>query len=224
MKQLGRFLRLERARKDSEPEVPLPPRRFATLEEAPVPGTVVRHSAAALERFAPEPAPALELEAPDGDEPFVRCLRCGADSVRHAVVCRQCEAGLDSEEVRAFNLRLWAEMTAAREREAEDARRHEALRRGGAATHVEDERNALAAEFAAREQARRALEMRSGWASARAWGQFSDDGVGLRHILVGVAVGIPVLLAFSRRGTVGISATLLAGLVVAVLLVFRRLR
>jgi hypothetical protein len=220
MKQLGRFLRLERARKDSEPEVPLPPRRFATLEEALVPSNVVPHSAAALERFAPEPDPALELEAPDANEPFLRCLRCGADSGRHAVVCRQCEARLDSEDVRAFNLRLWAEMTAAREREAEDARRHEALRRGG----VEDERNALAAEFAAREQARRALETRSGWASARGWGQFSDDGVSLRHILLGVAVAIPVLLAFSRRSTGGVWATLLAGLMVVLLLAFRRLR
>ncbi len=217
MKQLGRFLRLERARKDSERELPLPPRRFATLEEAPVSDPTAPHPAAGLERFVPEPASELELERPDGDEPFVRCLRCGADSVRHASVCRQCEARLDTVEVRAFNIRIWADMTAARERETHELRQRELLRSDSAASSVP-----RAAEFAARAQARHALETPSRWASSARWGQLSFGGLRVPRLLLGLAVGIPLLMAFSRRGTLGVGASLLAGLLVLLLLVLRR--
>jgi hypothetical protein len=201
VRQLGRFLRLERVRRDSEHEVPAAPSRFSTLEEAHVVGPAVPHPSAGLERFAPEPVPALELELerPDTAEPFVRCPHCGADSVRHATVCRQCEARLDTDEVLAFNLQLWAEMTAAREQEVQELREREALRRGPTPTGVSDWDEASMAELAAREQARRTLEM----PSAGGWGQASSAGSRALPLLVGVALGLPLLVALVRRGMAG---------------------
>jgi hypothetical protein len=221
MKQLGRFLRLERARRDSEHELPAAPSRFSTLEEAPVSPPPEGHSTPGLERFAPEPAPEpeLELERPDAAEPFVRCLHCGADSVRHATVCRQCEARLDTDEVRAFNVRLWAQMTAAREREAEELRERELERRGGAIGPTSASAEALMAELAAREQARRALETPSGWATLGNWSPLS--GSRLLPVVVAVALGLPVLFAFSRRGFAGGWAALLVALGALALLAAR---
>jgi hypothetical protein len=219
MKQLGRFLRLERARKDTEPEVPSQPRRFATLEEVRAPGLPVSHPTAALERFAPEPpapAPELELEAKDDAEPFLRCPRCGADSTRYATVCRQCEARLDTEEVHAFNVKLWADITHARARETEELRQREAFRQEGAS----QSREALAAEFAAREKARQQLELPAAWIS-RSWLR-SNGGTTSPGLLLFLAVGIPVLLFAFRRGAAGIA--LLAGLVVLAVAAYRRLR
>lgn len=223
MKQLGRFLRLERARKDSEREIPLPPRRFATLEAAVAPAPrpeEVSHPVAGLERFAPAPEPSLELEAPDGAEPFIRCVRCGADSIRHAMVCRQCEARLDSDEVRTFNVRLWADITAARDREAQELRHREALR--GGVADIPDAQG-LAAEFDAREQVRHSLETPS-WRDSSLWGWPSTGGAPALRLLVGLAMAIPALLFLFRRGSAGLGAALLAGLAVLLLLAFRRLR
>jgi hypothetical protein len=217
VRQLGRFLRLERARKDCEHEVPLPPSRFATLEEAPVAAPTAPHASAGLERFAPEPVPPLELEPPDAEQPFVRCVRCRADSVRHAAVCRQCEARLDSEEARAFNVRLWAEMTAAREREAQELRQLEESRRGA--------EPGGAAEFAAREEAHRALERQAQWGSSGWLGRAIENGARVRGSFVALALGIPVvLLALSRRGTVGIGAAVVVGLAALLLLASPRVR
>jgi hypothetical protein len=219
MKQLGRFLRLERARKDTEPEVPSPPRRFATLEEARAPGPAVSHPTAGLERFAPQPpAPELELEleAKADAEPFLRCPHCGADSTRYAKVCRQCEARLDTEEVHAFNVKLWADITQARARETEELRQREAFSQEGAA----QTREALAAEFAARERAREELELPAAWMS-RSWLR-SYGGNNSPGLLLFLVVGIPVLLFAFRRGAAGIA--LLAGLVVLAVVAYRRLR
>jgi hypothetical protein len=202
MKQLGRFLRLERVRRDSEHEIPAVPSRFSTLEEAHESGSAAPHSNPALERFAPEPAPELELEAPDAGEPFVRCAHCGADSVRHATVCRQCEARLDTDEVRAFNARLWTDMTAAREREAEELREREALRRGFSSGSTVASDEASLAELAAREQARRALEAPSGWAGG-GWAQNLTSGSRVLPLLVVVVLALPVLFGFFRRGVAG---------------------
>ena len=48
MKQLGRFLRLERARKEGEHEEAHPPQRFTTLENAAGAPSVTTHSGAVL--------------------------------------------------------------------------------------------------------------------------------------------------------------------------------
>lgn len=225
MKELGRFLRLERPRKDSEHEVPAAPSRFATIEEARTGCSVVPREAPNLERFRPEATPeaVLELEAPDEGEPFMRCLHCGADSVRHATLCRQCEARLDTDEVRAFNVRLWAEMTAARARETEELREREAFRRGVGPVASQSTAQTMAAELAAREEARRALEQPSGWASSSPW-SFSNSGARLPRFLFAVALGLPVLAAFSRRGMVGGWAALLVVLGALVVLAARRWR
>jgi len=219
VRQLGRFLRLERARKECEHEVPAP-RRFETLEKAAVSAPVSPHPSPGLERFAPEPAPPLELETPDADQPFIRCMHCGADSVRHATVCRQCEARLDSEETRLFNVRLWAEMTAARAREVEELRRLEESRRGEGVSDVKR----LTEEFAAREEARRALETPSLWTS-RGWlGWTPVDGARAPRVVVALLVAVPILLSFSRHGTFLVGLVLAIGLGVLVTFASRRAR
>ena len=214
MRPLGRFLRLERVRRDSEHELPAAPSRFSTLDEARVSGSAAPHGGPSLERSFPAPAsaPELELERPDAAEPFVRCAHCGADSVRHATVCRQCEARLDTDEVRAFNVRLWAEITAAREREAQELRELEASRRRATAGTTAVSDDVSGAELAAREQARRALETPSGWASSGHWGQPSGVGSRIFPLLVAVALGLPVLFAFFRRGVAGGWAAFLVAL------------
>lgn len=223
MKELSRFLRLERARKDPEHDVPAAPSRFATLERARTSGSGAPHEPPDLERFRPEPAPELELEPRDEGEPFVRCRHCGADSVRHEAVCRQCEARLDTDEVRAFNARLWAEMKAARKREAEGLREREALRRGVAPVAGQSAEQAVAAELAMREEARRALEQPSGWASSGPWSS-SNLGVRLPRLLFVVMLGLSLLVAFSRRGTVGGWAALVVAFGALVAVAARRWR
>jgi len=223
VKQLGRFLRLERERKDTEPATPAPPRRFATLERAQaVDATVAstRRPTGGLERFSPEPEPALVVQAPDTAQPFVRCVRCGADSTRYATVCVHCEARLDTEEGRAFNARLWAEATAAREREAEEFRQREAGRATGVGPL--DGEPVPAAELAARAQAQLELE-RLSRASTPGWLRPAGVALGAGPLLVlSVALGIPGLLfAFSHRGFFG-TTVLLLGLSSLLLAVWRR--
>jgi len=222
MKQLDRFLRLERVRRDSEPEIPAVPSRFSTLEEAHESSSAAPHTSPGLERFAPESAPELELEAPDAAEPFVRCAHCGADSLRHATVCRQCEARLDTDEVRTFNARLWADMTAAREREAEELREREAVRQGFSRGSTVASDEASLAELAAREQARRALEAPSGWAGG--WGQGLTSGSRVLPLLVVVVLALPVLFGFFRRGVAGGWGAFLLTVGALALLGFRRWR
>ena len=225
MKQLDRFLRLERVRKDSEQELPAAASRFSTLEQAPTLTSVPQHVTANLERFRPEvaPEPELELEPRDADEPFVRCMRCGADSVRHATVCRQCEARLDSEEVRAFNSRLWAEMTAAREREAEQLREFEAVRRGGTPVTAGGAEQAMVDELAARADALHAPETPSQWGLWGSW-RFSNARLSVPQILIAVALGLPALVALYRRGAVGSWLVLLVALGALVAVAARRRR
>jgi hypothetical protein len=206
MRQLGRFLRLERARKDCEQEVVPPSRRFSSLERPGSP-PLAPHSSLTPQRFASEPPPPLELQAPDAEQPFIRCPRCGADSIRHSLRCRQCEAALDSEEVRAFNHRLWAETTAARERESQEAHHREAIRRHDVESEQRGLGEALAAEVAAREQARLVLEERSVW-GARTWPQ-RPFGTPLLWRLPAVVVVLGLLIAASRRGAVGVWVALL---------------
>ena len=223
MKQLGRFLRLERERKDTEPSTPAPPRRFATLERAQDAGATAvpaRHPSGSLERFSPEPDPPLVLEAPDTAQPFVRCVHCGADSSRHAMVCVHCEARLDTEDCRAFNARLWAEATAAREREAEELRRLEQGMATGVGP-VEGE-PVSAAELAARAEAQLELE-RLSRGSTPGWLRPAGLALGVGPLLVlAVALGIPGLLfALSHRGAFG-TTVLLLGLGSLLLAAWRR--
>jgi hypothetical protein len=225
VKQLSRFLRLERARKDAEPDAPARPRRFDTLEEAPAasgPGTGKgTRPVVPLERFAPEPEAPLALQPPDDEQPFVRCPSCCVDAVRHAVLCRQCEARLDTDEVRAFNARLWEETRAAREREAEaSAGRQRELLAEATAIAAAKRRLAedLASDVGQRERARLALEgpwpqAGAGWALLRALPE-----LWMRAVVLALAVGIPgLLLVLARRGSAGFWLGV-AGAVTAVVL------
>jgi hypothetical protein len=206
LKQPSRFLRLERVRKDSEHEVPAALSRFSSLEEASSDTSGSPHTAPSLERFAPESAE-LELERPDSSEPFIRCPHCGADSVRHAAVCRQCEQRLDSDEVRAFNLRLWAAMTAARDLEAQQLRERQALRQGPPLEVVSVE------EMATREHARRAPATPPAWASISRWGQ-SPGGASRGWMLsAALILGLPFFLGLFRRGASGAAFLLALGVV-----------
>jgi len=229
VKQLGRFLRIERARQDTGPEQPAAPGRFDTLEEA-LPAD--REPAAApapagsLERFTPEPEAPLAFEIADDEQPFVRCPRCSADSVRHARACRGCEATLDTDEVRAFNARLWAEMRAAGKREAAEAaerKREQEAASGAGAAERKRFAEELAASVGARERARLAREglwpsAGPGWAILRT---IADRR--LRALALLVALGLPLtLLLLSRRGSAGTVVGLVGLLVAAFLLVPRR--
>ncbi len=221
MKQLGRFLRLERERKDTEPSTPTPPRRFATLERAQEDGATVapvRRPTGSLERFSPEPEPPLVLEAPDAAQPFVRCVDCGADSSRHAIVCVHCEARLDTEESRVFNARLWAEATAARE--AEQLQRRGQGRAGDVGPL--DGEPVSAAEVAARAEAQLELE-RLSRGSTPGWLRPAGVALGAGPLVVlSVALGIPGLLfALSHRGFFG-TTVLLLGLASLLLAAWRR--
>ncbi len=131
MRQLARFLRLERVRNDCERPASAASTRFATLEEASDTNSsagLVSHPVTHLERFAPEVEQPVVLDGYDPGQPFVRCIRCGADSSRLSTVCGHCEARLDTAENKAFNERLWADATAERQREAEELSRLQKLR------------------------------------------------------------------------------------------------
>jgi hypothetical protein len=120
---LGRFQRIERARRSGVEESVHPAERFETLESmAPLPEM---HTAASP-RFSPaaEAEPALTLQPHDEQQPFVRCTACGRDHGREAQRCL-CGAALDTAEVRAFNATLWASVQA--ERAAERASQATAL-------------------------------------------------------------------------------------------------
>ncbi len=221
MKQLGRFLRLERERKDTEPSTPVPPRRFATLERAQDGDATVapvRRPSGSLERFSPEPEPPLVLDAPDTAQPFVRCVHCGADSSRYALVCVHCEARLDTEECRVFNARLWADVTAARE--AEQLQRRGQVR--AADVGPVDGEPVSSAELAARAEAQLELE-RLSRGSTPGWLRPASVALGAGPLLVlAVALGIPGLLfALSHRGFFG-TTVLLLGLASLLLAAWRR--
>jgi hypothetical protein len=229
VKQLARFLRLERARQDTEPEQPAAPRRFDTLEEALPEGQEPVHPpapAGSLERFEPEPDPALLLQPDDSEQPFVRCPHCGADSVRHARTCRVCEFRLDTDEVRAFNARLWAEMKAARDREAAEAAERRRAREAEASAQAADRRR-LAEELAARvgAQERARLGREGPWFSAGPGWQLlrALPDARRRALAVALALGVPLLLLLlGRRGGLATLFGLVGLLLVVVLLVPRR--
>lgn len=130
-----RFQRLERPRAAGPAPEPGPGdaaiearERFGAVERPGAPVGRAARSGAGLDRFGPAPEPRLELAEPaDGDRPFVRCARCGADASPFATRCERCDADLGTPEQRAFSERFWAErqVQAARERAEEEARRAE---------------------------------------------------------------------------------------------------
>lgn len=89
--RLTRFLNLERPRKADE----TPP-----------------HGVANEGRFRAEREEQLrsgiDVETPDATEqPFLRCPVCEADNTKFAVQCVNCQARLDSQEVRSWNAQFW---------------------------------------------------------------------------------------------------------------------
>lgn len=188
--RLRRFGRLERPRAQGGAPAgagaPLAPGRFEAVEgpgasAPPAPGAGPNPA-----RFAPDPAPRLELAEPDPRRPFVRCARCGMDASAFAEQCEGCGARLDTPEQRAFDERFFAARAAEAEREArEGGERAAALAREAAeaaasrrllgealAREVGDrERRRLAAAgFGGRQGAGRALALLqalAGWVARR---------------------------------------------------------
>jgi len=156
----SRFSRLERPRR----EAPAPAEtkaggRFGAVEiGSELPATAPSVPSSATDRFRAPREGELALEPlPEGQQPFVRCAVCEADSARHQERCERCGADLRTSEQRAFNERLWE----ARRREAELER--SAAQAQGEARHraAEDEARmkravaeAMAEEILARERAR----------------------------------------------------------------------
>src|SRR5436309_5262857 len=113
--RLTRFLNLERPRKpDDTPAHGVATRARFTGEEPP--------AASPDEMFRAERETQLqsgvEIDTTDAaEQPFLRCPVCEADNSKFAVKCINCQARLDSDEVKAWNARLWQERRAARELE-----------------------------------------------------------------------------------------------------------
>ena len=110
--------------------------RFLNLEKARKPGDTPAHGVVSKERFSGEAPPAVppedffraeraaqldsgvEIDAhPDSEQPFLRCPRCESDNSKFAVKCLNCQRPLDTEEVHAWNARLWAARQRARAQE-----------------------------------------------------------------------------------------------------------
>lgn len=110
--RLRRFLHIERSRTE-RPEADAEPAaatagRFGTVERPGARPQAPRSSGAELDRFGPEPDPAIELvETAAGEQPFTRCVRCGMDHGVFATECSGCGASLDTKPQREFNERLW---------------------------------------------------------------------------------------------------------------------
>lgn len=240
MSRLRRFLHLERPRDgageagDAGESSPGTVGRFGGVERpaAATAPSAPRSSGADLDRFGPEPPPAIELvETSAGERPFTRCLRCGMDHNVFATTCSGCNASLDTPEQRDFNERLWArrqeearrEAAAEAERRAREAREQAELAAARRAMGEE-----LAREVGRRERRRLGMDER-GWTG---WGSdaegYGGRPIGLRilhalpdwrwqlgAILVALAV-VGGLLAYGLRGHPG---ALLAAIVIAILLV-----
>ncbi|MGZ6142683.1 MAG: hypothetical protein ACXWLM_05060 [Myxococcales bacterium] len=117
--RLTRFLNLEKARKpnDTPAGVPVTAARFSgEAPPAASPDAMFR-----AEREA-QLASGVEVEqTSDAEQPFLRCPVCEADNSKFAVKCINCQARLDTDEVHAWNARLWQQRRAARELEVSKA-------------------------------------------------------------------------------------------------------
>ncbi|MCA1825987.1 MAG: hypothetical protein LC689_03480 [Myxococcales bacterium] len=97
--------------------------RFLNLERPRKPGDTPPHGVANEERFRARREEQLrsgvEIDATDATEqPFLRCPVCEADNTRFAVKCVNCQARLDSDEVRTWNVRFWQARLVVRSQEA----------------------------------------------------------------------------------------------------------
>jgi hypothetical protein len=73
-------------------------------------GPQARPDAAARSRQQEPLESGFEIDAhPDSEQPFTRCPVCEADNSKFAVRCINCQTALDTEQVREWNQRLWAE-------------------------------------------------------------------------------------------------------------------
>jgi hypothetical protein len=193
--------------------------RFLNLERPHVPGEKPQqHQVATAARFSGEPS-GMALERDFGEQPFLRCPRCEADNSRYAELCTNCRAPLMSDEVRAWNERLWTE------RQTQKAHEDAALRQRSMPDLVEQNRRlgeALAREVGERERSRM-----WGW-----WGGGYQDAtpIGFRllsllptpkaRIIAGAVAGIAFLgalgAALAARGHPRVQG---AGFVLGLLLV-----
>lgn len=108
-----RFLNLERARKPGEGPAHgvLNKERFTGEEPPPLPPEDAFRAARAEQLRS-----GVEIDAhPDTAQPFLRCPVCEADNSKYAVKCINCQGRLDTEEVRHWNARMWAERQKAAE-------------------------------------------------------------------------------------------------------------
>ncbi len=185
--RLTRFLNLEKARKGGTDEhVPVTAARFSG-EEPP----------AAAPDFAAERAAQIESgveveKTSDAEQPFLRCPVCEADNSKFAVRCINCQGRLDTDEVRAWNARLW-----------QQRRAQAALAEKPAPPPPLVEQNRLLGEALAREVAERE-KMRMGMQD---W-SYSTAPIGMRllelianpNLRFAVAMGL--VAAFLAAGTV----------------------
>jgi hypothetical protein len=152
--RLRRFLHIERSRAATPDPAPEPDgattRRIEGLERPAPAAAPPARSGADLDRFAPPPAPSLELApAAAGERPFTRCLRCGMDHHVAALECSHCGARLDDADCLAFNETLWRERLAEAAREDAASVERQAARAEAEAEAARDRR--AAAEGLARE-------------------------------------------------------------------------
>lgn len=138
--------------------------RFLNLERPHVSGEKQEpHELATPARFTGEPS-GIALEPDFGEQPFLRCPRCEADNSRYAERCTNCRTPLTSEDVRAWNERLWAE------RKAQKAKDEAALLQTRAASPDLLEQNRRLGEALAREVGERERSRMSWW-----WGSGYQD-------------------------------------------------
>jgi hypothetical protein len=129
--------------------------RFLNLERPRKPGDAPPHEVATRQRFTGEPS-GIGLRIDNGEQPFLRCPRCEADNSRFERRCMNCQAPLDTADVRAWNEQLWAQRRA----QAEQEQAAVAAQKAGSATPqqlLEQNRmlgEALAREIGERERAR----------------------------------------------------------------------
>ena len=112
MSRLKRFQHLESPRSERPGEGPRSTEgRFNRMEPERAPGTPSPPppQGAAAERFQRQVSePPLALDTRDqGEQLFIRCMRCEADNSRYAQECTRCGASFQTAEQRAFNETFW---------------------------------------------------------------------------------------------------------------------